>query len=43
MAKPDVTEPEQRAYARTLDKVAERAQVPAPLLALLVRQRLREP
>jgi hypothetical protein len=36
----NVPEPEQRAYARTLDKVAERAQVPATLVAWLVRQRL---
>jgi hypothetical protein len=35
-----IPEPEQRAYARTLDKVAERAQVPATLVAWLVRQRL---
>jgi hypothetical protein len=40
MSTAEVAEPEQRAYARTLDKVAERAQVPATLVAWLVRQRL---
>lgn len=35
-----VPEPEQRAYARTIDKVAERTQVPATLVAWLVRQRV---
>jgi hypothetical protein len=33
------TEVDHRSFARVLDKVADRAQVPAPLVAWLVRQR----
>ena len=36
------TEVDQRALARVLDKVADRAGVPAPMIAFLLRQRTRQ-
>jgi hypothetical protein len=39
---PNAAEVDHRSFARVLDKVADRAQVPAPIIAWMVRQKSRE-